>query len=135
LKPDYHLSGFAPVNKGPSQPVGRAFPRIRDYILRIVKANYTHQDGQATAQPLKPPAADQLGEIRVPTLILVGEYDTTGTLAMADKLEKDIPGAYKVIFPATAHMLPLEQPQRFFKVVLNFLQKNVYHDSLPSPHP
>jgi pimeloyl-ACP methyl ester carboxylesterase len=77
-----------------------------------------------------------LGEIHVPTLILVGEYDTTGTLAMADKLEKDIPGARKIIFPATAHMLPLEHPQNINEVVLNFLVKDVLlHDNLPPTFP
>jgi pimeloyl-ACP methyl ester carboxylesterase len=39
---------------GPSQPVGRASPQIRDYIYRVVRANYTRQDGQAKAQPLNP---------------------------------------------------------------------------------
>ena len=110
---------------GPSQPVGRASSKIRDYIHRIVRANYTRQDGKATAQPLKPPAANRLGEIHVPTLVLVGEYDTTGTLAMADKLEMEIPGARKMVFPGTAHMLPMEQPERFNEVVLNFLKNEV----------
>ena len=107
---------------GPSQPVGRASPKIRDYMHPIIRANYTRQDGQATAQALNPPAAGRLGEIRVPTLILVGEYDTTGTLAMADLLEKEIPDARKRVFPDTAHMLPMEQSARFNEVVLNFLE-------------
>jgi 3-oxoadipate enol-lactonase len=107
---------------GPSQPVGRASPHIREYIYKNVRKNYARQGGQASAQPLSPPAVNRLSEIHVPTLILVGEYDTTGTLAMADQLEKEIPGAHKLIFPGTAHMLPMEQPDRFNEVVLNFLK-------------
>jgi pimeloyl-ACP methyl ester carboxylesterase len=110
---------------GPSQPVGRAPSKIRDYIHRIVRANYTRQDGQTTAQPLNPPAANRLGEIHVPTLVLVGEYDEIVTLAMADKLEKEIPGARKMVFPETAHMLPMEQPEKFNEVVLNFLKNEI----------
>ena len=110
---------------GPFQPVGRAPSRIRDYIHRIVRANYTRQDGKATAQPLKPPAANRLSEIHVPTLVLVGEYDETVTLAMADKLEMEIPGARKMVFPGTAHMLPMEQPEKFNEVVLDFLKNGV----------
>ncbi len=106
---------------GPSQPVGRAPSQIRDYIHKIVLANYTRQDGTPTPTPLTPPAASRLAQIQVPTLVLVGDFDTLGTLAMADKLEKDIPGARKVIFPGTAHMLPMEQSQKFNDVVLNFL--------------
>jgi 3-oxoadipate enol-lactonase len=110
---------------GPSRPVGRASQKIREYIHKIVRANYTRQDGQATAQPLSPPAANRLGEILVPTLVLVGEYDTIGTLAMANKLEKEVPGARTMVFPNTAHMLPLEEPARFNEVVLHFLKKEL----------
>jgi pimeloyl-ACP methyl ester carboxylesterase len=108
---------------GPSQPVGRADPKIYQYIHNIVRANYTRQDGKATAQPLAPPAAGRLGEIHVPTLILVGDCDETVTLAMADKLGSDIPGAVKIIFTGAAHMLPMEQPDKFNAVVLDFLSK------------
>jgi 3-oxoadipate enol-lactonase len=120
---------------GPSQPVGRASIWIRDYIHNMVKANYARQDGIATARPLNPPAVDRLGQIRLPTLILVGEYDTSGTLAMADKLEKDILGARKISFPDSAHMLPMEHPHRFNELVLNFLEKEVLHDSFSPPNP
>ncbi|OGN89000.1 MAG: hypothetical protein A2Y88_09855 [Chloroflexi bacterium RBG_13_48_10] len=106
---------------GPSQPVGRASPQIRDYIQKFIRANYTRQDGKATPQPLSPPAAGRLGEIQVPTLILVGEYDTYDTLVMADKLNHEIPGARKIIYPGTAHMLPMEQSARFNQEVLSFL--------------
>ena len=106
---------------GPSQPVGRASPQIRDYIHKFIRANYTRQDGKATPQPLSPPAAGRLGEIQVPTLILVGEYDTYDTLVMADKLNHEIPGVRKIIYPGTAHMLPMEQSARFNQEVLSFL--------------
>jgi len=108
---------------GPSQPVGRAPSKLRDYIRKIVLANYTRQDGHATPQPLVPPATGRLREIHVPTLILVGEYDELSTLAMADKLERDIPNARKVVLSDTAHMIPLEQPVNFNEMVLNFLNK------------
>ena len=108
---------------GPSQPVGRASPQIRNYIRKIVMANYIRQDGQATPQQLTPPAADRLTEIHVPTLILVGDYDSNATLAAADVLDKEIPKAQKIIFPATAHMIPLEQPAKFNQVVLDFLKQ------------
>ena len=110
---------------GPSQPVGRAPSKLRDYIRKIVLANYTRQDGHATPQPLVPPAAGRLSEIHVPTFILVGEFDELGTLAMADKLERDIPNASKVVLSDTAHMIPLEQPVIFNELVLNFLNKVV----------
>lgn len=110
---------------GPFQPFGRASPQIRDYIRKIVLANYTRQDGHATPRPLAPPAAGRLAEIHVPTLILVGEFDTLDTLAMAEKLESEIPHARKILFPGTAHMLPLEQSEKFSEVVLDFMKKEL----------
>ena len=108
---------------GPTQPVGRASPSLRQYIQKIVRANYTRQDGQATPIQLNPPAAGRLGEILVPVLVLVGDYDTSGTLAAADKLASDIPHVRKVVFPGAAHLLPMEQSARFNEVVLAFLNE------------
>ncbi|OGN90131.1 MAG: hypothetical protein A2Y88_02460 [Chloroflexi bacterium RBG_13_48_10] len=119
---------------GPSQSVGRASPQLRDYIHKLVRANYSRQDGQATAISLDPPAANRLMEIHVPTLILIGEYDTTGTLAMADRLQTDVPGARKIVFPGTAHMVPMEQPQSFNDEVLSFLKNEVFRDHFPSSY-
>ncbi len=110
---------------GPSQPVGRTSPQIRAYLHKIVRANYTRQDGRVTPPPLSPPAANRLSEIHVPTLILVGEYDSLATIEVADYLEKEIVDARKIVFPATAHMIPLEQPGMFSEIVLDFLKEKV----------
>jgi pimeloyl-ACP methyl ester carboxylesterase len=108
---------------GPSQPIGRASARIREYLHKIIRANYTRQDGQVTPQPLSPLATSRLAEIHVPTLVLVGDYDKLVILEMADYLEKGIPGARKIVFPDTAHMIPLEQPEKFNELILDFLNR------------
>ena len=108
---------------GPSQPKGRAPAAIRDYMRKIVRASFDRQDGQATAQPLEPPAIKRLSEIHQPTLILVGEYDSTGELAAADELECQIPLSRKVGIPGAAHMIPMERPELFNEVVLGFLKE------------
>lgn len=110
---------------GPSQPVGRASPQIRAYLRKIVRANYTRQDGQVTAMPLSPPAVNRLGEIHIPTLILVGEFDSLASIEVADYLKKEITGTQKMVFPATAHMIPMEQPTKFNEIVLDFLKEKV----------
>jgi len=108
---------------GPSQPEGRAPAAIRDYMRKIVRASFDRQDGQATPQPLEPPAIKRLSEIQQPTLILVGEYDSTGELAAADELECQIPLSRKVGIPGAAHMIPMERPELFNEVVLGFLKE------------
>jgi len=110
---------------GPSQPIGRASSKIRDYMRNIVRASFSRQDGQATPQPLEPPAITRLNEIHQPTLIMIGEYDTTDTLAAADELECQIPSSRKVGIPETAHMIPLEQPELFNDLILSFLKQEL----------
>jgi 3-oxoadipate enol-lactonase len=108
---------------GPTQPEGRAPSEVRDYMRKVVRANYGRKDGEPSPIPLAPPAIDRLGEIQQPTLIVVGEYDACGALAVADELECKIPLSRKVGIPAAAHMIPMEQPELFNKVVLDFLKE------------
>jgi pimeloyl-ACP methyl ester carboxylesterase len=72
---------------------------------------------------LGPSGAASLGaEIRVPTLIVVGDGDVPDILACSTVLEEGIAGARKVVLPGTAHMLNMEQPDAFNRVVLDFLR-------------
>ena len=108
---------------GPGQPEGRAAASVRQRVLRMNYQDLTHPDERTTVQELEPPAAGRLGEIHVPTLVIVGDLDTTRILASAEALAQGIPGARKVVFPGTAHMLSMEQPGEFNRVVLEFLVK------------
>lgn len=71
--------------------------------------------------PLEQPAINRLAEVKVPTLIVVGNEDTPYTLANAVILEQGIAGAKKVIIPGTAHHPNLEKPDEFNRIVLDFL--------------
>ena len=59
--------------------------------------------------------------IRVPTLVMVGDLDEGGTIEACRKLATDIPGARFELFEGVAHMVNLEQPERFTRLVLDFL--------------
>jgi pimeloyl-ACP methyl ester carboxylesterase len=66
-----------------------------------------------------------LDSIRVPTLILCGEFDQR-FLAASDLLATQIPGAQKVILKGAGHVSNLDQPDMFNRAVRSFL------DRLPS---
>lgn len=66
----------------------------------------------------------RLGEIQVPTLVVVGEHDLADFLAIADHLEAHIPGARKVILPGVGHMANMEDPKGFNDVVMTFLSSH-----------
>lgn len=65
---------------------------------------------------------DRLGEIRVPTLIMVGEEDRGQPPARSRELERAIPGAELVIIPEAGHLSALEQPEVVNEVMHDFLR-------------
>jgi pimeloyl-ACP methyl ester carboxylesterase len=73
------------------------------------------------ADPPDPPASQRLGEVGVPTIVLVGDADVPDMLEIADRLEAGIPGARKVVWEGVAHMPPMERPREFERLVLEFL--------------
>jgi pimeloyl-ACP methyl ester carboxylesterase len=88
----------------------------------MIDQNYArHSHEELVASPLKPPAAGRLSEIRVPTLVMVGDKDTADTQQPAHALAEGIPGARLIVFPNVAHMVPMEAPDEFNRAVLDFL--------------
>jgi len=62
-----------------------------------------------------------LGEIRVPTLIAVGELDRPEMHEIADRLEAEIPNTRRAVIEGTAHVPSMERPAEFDELVLGFL--------------
>jgi tetratricopeptide (TPR) repeat protein len=78
------------------------------------------------------PAAKFLLEIKVPVLILVGEYDIPDVQAHAGIIEFGIPNAKREIVPNSGHLIPLEQPEYFNAKVLKFLNGQEFFNILTS---
>lgn len=70
----------------------------------------------------KTPAVNRLGEIQVPTLVIVGDQDRPEIIEAADLLERSIPHARKVVIPETALLPSMERPAEFNRIVLEFLE-------------
>lgn len=82
--------------------------------------------GRDNTVPTKPPekiAVKCLSEIKVPTLILVGEYDIPDVHAHAGVINAGIENSRREIIPKSGHLIPIEQPGLFNESVLNFLGK------------
>jgi 3-oxoadipate enol-lactonase len=54
---------------------------------------------------------ERLGELRVPTLVLVGEHDEETPLSYATLIADGIPGARLEIIPGSGHIANLEAPE------------------------
>jgi pimeloyl-ACP methyl ester carboxylesterase len=66
-------------------------------------------------------SSQRLGDIRVPTLVVVGEHDTVTPPAVAQAMQQGIPNARLATIPGAGHMPPIEQAQEFNRKVLEFL--------------
>jgi 3-oxoadipate enol-lactonase len=107
---------------GPRQPADRVPAAVRQRVHDWIAEGYRdHSDENLTAVPLEPAAATRLGEIGAPTLVIVGDLDVGGTVAACRKLATEIPGARLEVFEGVAHMVNLEQPERFTRLVRDFL--------------
>jgi pimeloyl-ACP methyl ester carboxylesterase len=71
--------------------------------------------------PLVPPAIRRLSQFQVPTLAVVGELDAADFHRVAETIERDVPGARRVVLPGVGHLPNLEDPAQFNDVVLDFL--------------
>ncbi|HEV3058579.1 MAG TPA: alpha/beta fold hydrolase [Vicinamibacterales bacterium] len=63
----------------------------------------------------------EVRSVKAPTLVLWGRYDELANPAGADRLEKTIPGARKVIIDNCGHMPQLERADEFNRIVRDFL--------------
>ena len=89
-------------------------------ILTASPQDLTHGD---MARPTRPAVA-RLGEIRVPTLILVGDQDIPDVHAHAGVIENGIPNSRRVVVEDAGHLMYLEKPDEFSRLVITFLQAN-----------
>lgn len=97
---------------------------IRALVREMEWASIAHNDEGGQPIVLDPPAAGRLGEMRLPALVLVGDYDTVGTKYCGDAYAAGIAGAQLVRLP-TAHLPNLERPAEFNQRVLAFLTSAV----------
>ena len=63
----------------------------------------------------------RLGEIKVPTLVIVGRSDFITNVAMAEEMVRYIPDARLEIFEESGHFALVEEPQKFHEIVKTFL--------------
>ena len=91
--------------------------RTKDLPVRIVPLK-TFNDLEANTIDLRP----QLKNITVPTLVIVGRHDFITNVAMAEEMVKHIPSARLEIFEASGHFVMVEEPEKFYRVIKEFVE-------------
>lgn len=109
---------------GPTRTEAEADPAFVRRARELNAPNAAHATDDGTVLPLEPPAYERLGDIRVPALVTVGEYDLSVELAAYDHLLAHLPSATGVRFDGTAHLPSVERPEEFTRVLLDWLERH-----------
>jgi len=72
--------------------------------------------------------ADRLREIRMPTLIIVGQEDMGTPVAASELMHAAIAGSKLVVLPSAAHLSNVEQAENFNRTLLGFLAQVDSHE-------
>ena len=93
-------------------------PRVRK--LALENAGLWNEPARFES-PLDPPAIRRLGELRAPTLIVVGTKDDPNITSIEDSLRAGIHGTSTVTIPNVGHIPNIERTKTYNMAVLNFL--------------
>ena len=104
---------------GPRRSHVEVDPSVRGLVREMNLVALNASAGEELSSGIS--AAGRLGEVRAPTLVVVGDLDTPQTLEAAGALANGIPGARLEVIRGTAHLPNMERPEEFNRLVLEFL--------------
>jgi pimeloyl-ACP methyl ester carboxylesterase len=100
-----------------SEPVRQLVHEMTKRNFELVLPVYE----QVEPVPVEPPANERLGEIRAPTLIVLGGEDVPDMEEIARVLERGIPDTRRVTIAGAGHVPSLEAPEELNRILLDFL--------------
>lgn len=92
--------------------------RTKDTLIKIAPLRVFNEK-EAPSFDLRP----QLEKINVPTLIIVGRHDFITNVEMAKEMAARIPNAQMEVFEESGHYGFVEEPEKFYRVVKEFVEK------------
>jgi 3-oxoadipate enol-lactonase len=97
----------------------KTFAAVRDILVDFQAPDM--RDGARPAD-YRPDIAGRLAKIRAPTLVIVGENDNPDFRLIADILAENIPDARLTVIPDCWHLPPVEKPEEFNELLVDFLK-------------
>lgn len=107
---------------GPKRTPAQIDPEVRERLSEMAANSSTKDDENAEFKELEPPAVGRLSEIKAPTLIVLGEKDTSDIFTISTLLHEQIAGSKLVMIPDVAHTLVMEKPGELNTLVAQFLE-------------
>jgi pimeloyl-ACP methyl ester carboxylesterase len=96
--------------------------RVGAMLAVMEKTSVMGIAGALRGMAVRPDRRGDLGKIRVPTLVLVGEDDVITSPAETRELAAAIPRARLEVIPSAGHLAPYENPRVANAAILRFLR-------------
>jgi pimeloyl-ACP methyl ester carboxylesterase len=106
---------------GPHRRPGHVAKPVRELVHEMNERAVRVDLERSPPEEIDPPAAERLGEISAPTLVVVGDLDVLSVLRNADLLSSAIRNARKAVIRDAAHLPNMEHPEEFNRIVREFL--------------
>jgi pimeloyl-ACP methyl ester carboxylesterase len=120
---------------------GKTMADIAAALMPTMRGSHSNPAGLAHAQAIMSEIAPEtyrkavrlltmfdrsadLKKISVPTLLVAGSDDRTAPPKVLERMAKAIPGSELVVLPGCGHLGPMDQPESFNRVMLDFLKRN-----------
>lgn len=71
---------------------------------------------------LDPPVSSRFEEVKAPTLVVVGDGEMPALAEQGALMARSIPGARLHVIAGAGHIVNIEQPEAYTKVVLEWLR-------------
>lgn len=106
--------------------------KARAEMIALLKAYPNDFEQLSTPYADQParPAINFLGEIKVPTLVVTGEFDIPDVQAHSGAIAAGIAGAERVVVSGAGHRVPMEQPEAFENIVMAFLNEAEFFQTM-----
>lgn len=112
---------FDGMGRSPHQ-VDQDMRKLAVEMNRLALSNSANQLGKRLPDS-DTQAAARLGELKIPVLMIVGEYDEPYIHAAADYVVEKVPSARKAIIEDAGHLPNMDHPDQFHTIAGSFLDE------------
>lgn len=105
---------------GPHRQPDDVDPYVRERVRAMARNGLEHaMEGRS----IDPPSIERLDEFQLPMLVVTGDLDMPGIHEISEMLVAANPNAELVSIPDVAHMVNMEKPGDFNRLLVNYLDR------------
>ena len=109
------------INRWFTEPFRKANPAEMDWVRSMIRATSPQGFIGCCRALMALNLTDQLSNVLIPTLVLVGRQDPPTPVSGSEVITKALPNSRLVVIEDAAHISNVEQPEVFTEELMKFL--------------